>query len=220
MDGGPARRTRRQRASQLQPEASKHHRPGGEQLRCVCVDNEALPCRTCLIGVRLRVLWEHERRWYTGTVASYQAETGAHKIDYDDGDKRWHPALQAEQWEALHHTHLRGKRSSQQLPPPAQPPAQPPAPQPPPPIFGGFGGGESEAAPRTGAGGTETQAWGTANQDEDSEDEPIAAMGRAGAQTQAWNEDEDSEDEPIAAMGRAGAETQAWAQGEDSEDEP
>ena len=42
----------------------------------------------------------------------------------------------------------------------------------------------------------ETQAWGSAGtQDEDSEDEPISAMGGAGKETQAWGSTQDDGDD-------------------------
>ncbi|KAL4423368.1 hypothetical protein ABPG77_004299 [Micractinium sp. CCAP 211/92] len=43
-----------------------------------------------LIGCRLRIYWPGMRRWYEGRISAYDAASGQHHIDYDDGDQQDH----------------------------------------------------------------------------------------------------------------------------------
>ena len=40
-----------------------------------------------LVGGRVEVWWEGERRWFAGVVEAYSSSTGKHRIRYDDGDE-------------------------------------------------------------------------------------------------------------------------------------
>ena len=39
------------------------------------------------IGSRLRVWWEEEEAWFTGTVKEYVVDDDTHLVVYDDGDE-------------------------------------------------------------------------------------------------------------------------------------
>ncbi|CAO2813544.1 unnamed protein product [Amaranthus hypochondriacus] len=53
-----------------------------------------------LIGCRIKVWWPLDRRYYEGTISSYDATNKEHKVDYDDGDKEV-LNLRTEQWEFI-----------------------------------------------------------------------------------------------------------------------
>ncbi|DBA66045.1 TPA: hypothetical protein ACH3X2_003050 [Trebouxia sp. C0005] len=40
-----------------------------------------------LVGRKLRVYWPEDDGWFLGTVAHYSAQTGQHRVEYDDGDR-------------------------------------------------------------------------------------------------------------------------------------
>ena len=40
------------------------------------------------IGSRLRVWWEEEEAWFTGTVKEYVVDDDTHLVVYDDGDEQ------------------------------------------------------------------------------------------------------------------------------------
>ena len=50
-----------------------------------------------LVGIRIRVWWDGEGRWFHGRVRQYSSRRG-HKIAYDDGDLKWE-ALARVRWE-------------------------------------------------------------------------------------------------------------------------
>ena len=41
-----------------------------------------------LVGTRVRVWWEEEATWFSGTVDYYNEARGKHRVRYDDGDRR------------------------------------------------------------------------------------------------------------------------------------
>jgi hypothetical protein len=51
-----------------------------------------------IVGRRVTVYWEEDKRWYNGTVRAYKPADEAHVVVYDDGDKRI---------ELLHFVHTR-----------------------------------------------------------------------------------------------------------------
>jgi len=44
-----------------------------------------------LIGQRIRVYWEGEQKWFSGTIAEYSEVEETHLVVYDDGDQRSEP---------------------------------------------------------------------------------------------------------------------------------
>ena len=42
-----------------------------------------------MLNERIRVLWAHKER-YDGTVSIYDPSDNTHRIDYDDGEKKWY----------------------------------------------------------------------------------------------------------------------------------
>ena len=42
-----------------------------------------------MLNERIRVLWKHKER-YDGTVSIYDPSDNTHRIDYDDGEKKWY----------------------------------------------------------------------------------------------------------------------------------
>uniref|UniRef100_A0A5B7B686 Putative midasin n=1 Tax=Davidia involucrata TaxID=16924 RepID=A0A5B7B686_DAVIN len=40
-----------------------------------------------IVGMRVKVYWSGSRRWFVGSIKSFDIEKGLHKIHYDDGDK-------------------------------------------------------------------------------------------------------------------------------------
>ncbi|KAA8528081.1 hypothetical protein F0562_035050 [Nyssa sinensis] len=40
-----------------------------------------------IVGMRVKVYWSGSRRWFIGSIKSFDVETGLHKIHYDDGDR-------------------------------------------------------------------------------------------------------------------------------------
>ncbi|KAK9690495.1 hypothetical protein RND81_09G131900 [Saponaria officinalis] len=53
-----------------------------------------------LVGSRIKVWWPLDRRYYEGTITSYDASVRKHRVDYDDGDEEI-LNLRKEQWEFL-----------------------------------------------------------------------------------------------------------------------
>ena len=54
------------------------------------------------IGSRLRVWWEEEEAWFTGTVKEYVVDDDTHLVVYDDGDEQHEPLGDASlRWERL-----------------------------------------------------------------------------------------------------------------------
>jgi hypothetical protein len=54
------------------------------------------------IGTRLRVWWEEEEAWFSGTVKAYLVEDDTHLVVYDDGDEQHEPLGDASlRWERL-----------------------------------------------------------------------------------------------------------------------
>jgi hypothetical protein len=41
-----------------------------------------------LVGTRVRVWWEEEETWFSGSVDYYNEARGKHRVRYDDGDRR------------------------------------------------------------------------------------------------------------------------------------
>ncbi|KAK9666513.1 hypothetical protein RND81_14G190100 [Saponaria officinalis] len=50
-----------------------------------------------VVGRRIKVWWPLDRRYYEGTVTMFDASTGKHKVDYDDGDEEI-LSLRKESW--------------------------------------------------------------------------------------------------------------------------
>jgi DNA mismatch repair protein MSH6 len=38
------------------------------------------------VHANIQVWWQDEGAWFTGSVASYDTNSGKHVVDYDDGD--------------------------------------------------------------------------------------------------------------------------------------
>ncbi|KAH9619534.1 hypothetical protein KSS87_018648 [Heliosperma pusillum] len=53
-----------------------------------------------LVGCRIKVWWPLDRRYYEGTITSYDASGRKHRVDYDDGDEE-NLNLRRERWELL-----------------------------------------------------------------------------------------------------------------------
>ncbi|XP_074312727.1 sister chromatid cohesion protein PDS5 homolog D-like [Silene latifolia] len=53
-----------------------------------------------LVGCRIKVWWPLDRRFYEGTITSYDASVRKHRVDYDDGDEE-NLNLRTERWELL-----------------------------------------------------------------------------------------------------------------------
>ncbi|KAL9238546.1 hypothetical protein vseg_012950 [Gypsophila vaccaria] len=53
-----------------------------------------------LVGSKIKVWWPLDRRYYEGTITSYDASIRKHRVDYDDGDEEI-LNLRKEQWEFL-----------------------------------------------------------------------------------------------------------------------
>ena len=47
------------------------------------------------LGGRVRIYWPSEKRWFRGEVKLRRMKRGCaeHRVDYDDGDSRWHNYL-------------------------------------------------------------------------------------------------------------------------------
>jgi hypothetical protein len=71
----------RSAASSLQPRAVPG--PAASQPGC-----GKQPSGAAMVGLRLRVWWEGDSQWFTGTVREYNALDEAHTVVYDDGDQR------------------------------------------------------------------------------------------------------------------------------------
>ena len=55
-----------------------------------------------LVGARVKVWWEDDEKWYSGTVREYMAIDDSHLVLYDDGEQRHEELSGAElQWELL-----------------------------------------------------------------------------------------------------------------------
>lgn len=51
----------------------------------VCLPQQRSPTTTCL-GLRVRVWWPLDQKFYTGRIIGFDELEGTHKIEYDDGD--------------------------------------------------------------------------------------------------------------------------------------
>ena len=70
------------------------------------------------LGTRLRVWWEDEEAWFSGTVKAYVEDDDTHLVLYDDGDEQHEPLGDASlRWERLEpkKTALTATRSSEAL---------------------------------------------------------------------------------------------------------
>ena len=81
------------------------------------------------VGSRIRVFWQADQAWYSGTIKAYTEAVDTHLVVYDDGDQRnealGEPSLE---WELL----LEPPSPAPRDKPTAKPPApKPPAPMPP-----------------------------------------------------------------------------------------
>ncbi|KAL0040242.1 hypothetical protein WJX77_001213 [Trebouxia sp. C0004] len=56
-----------------------------QQFREIAVAVKLSP--EALVGRKLRVYWPEDDGWFLGTVAHYNAQTGQHRVEYDDGDR-------------------------------------------------------------------------------------------------------------------------------------
>ena len=52
------------------------------------------------VGTRISVMWEAERRWFSGGVQRFDGTDATHRVLYDDGDEKWHE-LSKFQWKVL-----------------------------------------------------------------------------------------------------------------------
>ena len=81
------------------------------------------------VGSRIRVFWQADQAWYSGTIKAYTDAVDTHLVVYDDGDQRNEalsdPSLR---WELLEPPPSSGP------PPRAKPAPKPPAPKPPAPM--------------------------------------------------------------------------------------
>lgn len=64
------------------------------------VEDEDEAAANELVGCRIRVWWPMDKKFYKGTVQSYQASKKRHKVVYDDGDME-NLKLEDERWEKL-----------------------------------------------------------------------------------------------------------------------
>lgn len=48
--------------------------------------SEIGPTRSIEVGDRVEVYWSGDDEYYSGTIDSYNPESGKHAINYDDGD--------------------------------------------------------------------------------------------------------------------------------------
>lgn len=42
-----------------------------------------------LVGMKCKIEWPLEAKWYPGTISRFNAKRGKHRIDYEDGDHEW-----------------------------------------------------------------------------------------------------------------------------------
>ena len=87
------------------------------------------PTGAAMVGLRLRVWWEGDARWFPGTVRAYSALDEAHTVVYDDGDQRLESLGLGGRslWEPLDDspTHLPAKMPPRaEMPSRANPPSQ------------------------------------------------------------------------------------------------
>ncbi|KAG1677152.1 hypothetical protein FOA52_000958 [Chlamydomonas sp. UWO 241] len=64
------------------PSAWQRTREGDFEWLRVCIDVEP----SCLVGQRVKVLWDGERQVFAGTIKSFDEAEFTHKVEYDDGD--------------------------------------------------------------------------------------------------------------------------------------
>lgn len=58
------------------------------------------PAGEALVGTRLQVYWRKSRKYFSGQVTQYIAESGQHRVEYDDGDVEV-LAMEGERWRLL-----------------------------------------------------------------------------------------------------------------------
>ena len=89
------------------------------------------------VGSRIRVFWQADQAWYSGTIKAYTDAVDTHLVVYDDGDQRNEalsdPSLR---WELLEPPLSSSCETfpSSSPPPRAKPAPKPPAPKPPAPM--------------------------------------------------------------------------------------
>ena len=44
---------------------------------------------TALVGKTISIFWPKDKKWYTGTVETYDTTTKKHRIHYADGDEEF-----------------------------------------------------------------------------------------------------------------------------------
>lgn len=42
---------------------------------------------SALLSKRIKIWWENDQEWYSGTVEKFDSQSGKHTIAYDDGEK-------------------------------------------------------------------------------------------------------------------------------------